>query len=274
MEKKYGLTKDIMRIDGHFVKRIVALKSFGEIKKGVKGGWVQSEDNLSQEGNCWIYPDGVVAQHAVVKDNAQVYSGIVSDSAIIKNNAVVGRTHCKFGKPSIMGTAVICENAQVHDNAIISDFAVMSGNANATDYARVEGHAIVTDDAHIFHYACMFDNAKLQDNSFLCGHAKIGGNTTLAERCFIADDSVVISNQTMTSYEHRKYRMLMDDTIEIDGHTLYRIVAVEDAPFCHYGEKGGYVESEKNLSQHGSAWIRYPAYAYGDTVIKGDTILE
>lgn len=274
MEKKYALTKDFMRIDGHFVKRIVALKNFGEIKKGVKGGWVQSEDNLSQEGDCWIYPDGVVVQNAVVKDNAKVYSGVVCNSAVIKDDAIIGRTHCKFGKPHIMGNATICENAQVHDNAIVGDFATMSGNSNATDYARVEGNAILTDDTHIFHYAYMFDNAKLKDNAFLCGHAKIGGETTLVDRCFISDDSVLIGNQTLSSYEHRKYRMLTDDTIEVDGRTLYRIVAVEDAPFCHYGEKGGYIESEKNLSQHGCAWIKYPAYAYGDTVINGDTLLK
>lgn len=274
MENKYTFTGSVMRVDGHYVKQIVALKSFGEIKKGVKGGYIQSEKNLSQEGDCWVYPGGVVAQNAVVKDNAKVYSGIVCNSSVIKDNAVVGRTHCKFGKPQIMGAATICENAQVHDNAIVGDFAIMSGNANATDYARVEGNAVMKGDTHIFHYACLFGNATMEDNAFACGHVKIGGDVSLVDRCCVTDDGVLLGNETLSTYQHKKYRLLYNDTIEVEGKTLFRIVAVEDGPFCHYGEKGGYVESEKNLSQHGSAWIRYPAYVHGDTIVAGDTLLK
>ena len=274
MEKKYEFTGSVMRIDGHYVKQIVAIRSFGEIKKGVKGGYIQSEDNLSHDGDCWVYPDGVVAEHAVVQDNAKVYSGIVFNSAVIKDNANIGRTHCKFGKPRVCGAAVVCDNASVHDNAFVSDFAVLSESATVSDYARVEGNARMSGDAHAFHYACVFGNAKLQDNTFICGHVKIGGNTTLIERCCITNDSVLLGDSVFSEHPHQKYRLLDNDTIVVDGRVLYRIVAIEDGPFCHYGEKGGYVESEKNLSQHGSAWIKYPAYAYGDTIIHHDMLLK
>ena len=35
--------------------RIRACKDFGDVKKGDYGGLVESEDNLSQYGECWIY---------------------------------------------------------------------------------------------------------------------------------------------------------------------------------------------------------------------------
>jgi hypothetical protein len=47
--------------------RVVALKDFGNVKAGDIGGWVESEHNLSQEGDCWVYGD------AYVCDDAQVY---------------------------------------------------------------------------------------------------------------------------------------------------------------------------------------------------------
>lgn len=40
--------------------RIVALKNFGDVKKGDVGGWVASDRCLSQTGKCWVYDDAVV----------------------------------------------------------------------------------------------------------------------------------------------------------------------------------------------------------------------
>ena len=37
--------------------RIYAVKSFGDVKKGNKGGLIEKEDNLSESGDCWLYGD-------------------------------------------------------------------------------------------------------------------------------------------------------------------------------------------------------------------------
>ncbi len=55
---------------------------------------------------------------------------------------------------------------------------------------------------------------------------------------------------------NRKY-ILTDETVKIDSATLYRIRRVSDGLF------GGFVESEKNLSQEGACFI------YDDTVVSG-----
>ena len=45
--------------NGKIIKQIRALRSFGNIKKNSIGGWIESESNLSHEGNCWI-TDGCI----------------------------------------------------------------------------------------------------------------------------------------------------------------------------------------------------------------------
>ena len=46
--------------------RIKALKDFNDVKSGDLGGFVDSENNLSHEGNCWIYDSAVVCDSALV----------------------------------------------------------------------------------------------------------------------------------------------------------------------------------------------------------------
>lgn len=45
-----------------------ALKDFGNVKKGDIGGFVESEDNLSQDDDCWIYDNAVVCGNARIKN--------------------------------------------------------------------------------------------------------------------------------------------------------------------------------------------------------------
>ncbi len=59
----------------------------------------------------------------------------------------------------------------------------------------------------------------------------------------------------------KKYRISNSkkNTIEFNGRTLHRIVALKDFGVVRKGEFGGYVESEKNLSQDGKCWIFWNA---------------
>ena len=53
--KKYRLTEETKVINGHTLHRIEALKDFGGVKKGELGGWIEKEDNLSHDGNAWVF---------------------------------------------------------------------------------------------------------------------------------------------------------------------------------------------------------------------------
>lgn len=86
-EPKYKFTD---KTRNHFGERrlyqIVALRSFDDVKEGDIGGWIESEDNLSHDGNCWVYRDAWAFGEARVFGNGKVYSdGIVNTDDIIDN---------------------------------------------------------------------------------------------------------------------------------------------------------------------------------------------
>ena len=70
--KKYEILKNnSIEFNGKTLYRIKALKNFGNIKKGDIGGFIEKEENLSHENNCWIYGD------AEVFGNAKVFKDIL-----------------------------------------------------------------------------------------------------------------------------------------------------------------------------------------------------
>ena len=66
-----------------------------------------------------------------------------------------------------------------------------------------------------------------------------------------------------------KYK-LTNETIKIDGITLYRIKALKDFSDVKAGDLGGWVEKEDNLSQMGDAWVYEDAEVYGSAKVHGD----
>ena len=77
---------------------------------------------------------------------------------------------------------------------------------------------------------------------------------------------------------YKKYELLLDDTIEVDGKTLYRIRStsnfVSNNLFPIYVDTlGGYVESRHNLSDDGTCWIDYDSKVYGDAIIRDNALI-
>ena len=120
MEKKYEILTDPDNTLWKILHRIRALKDFGDVRKGDLGGWIKSEENLSQEGLCWVYDDARVLDHAVVRDCA-----IVCDHAVVRNSAIVK------------------DYSRINDYARISDRATVSGAAHVYGHASVRGNAKV-----------------------------------------------------------------------------------------------------------------------------------
>ena len=70
--KKYELTEETKVIGGKTLFRIRALRSFGGIKAGDLGGFIENERNLSHGGNAWVGDNAKVCGNAKVSGNAQV----------------------------------------------------------------------------------------------------------------------------------------------------------------------------------------------------------
>ena len=70
--------------------------------------------------------------------------------------------------------------------------------------------------------------------------------------------------------QNKKYRIDYTQKIEEFGRTLYRIVALADFGSVTTGDQGGYIESEKNLSQSGNAWVYGNAKVYDNARVYGN----
>ena len=131
--------------------RIIALKDFSNVKKGDLGGLIEKEENLDQQGDCWVYGN------ARVYGNAKVYG-----NAFVCDNARV------YGNARIIGNAFVYDNAKVYGNAVVYDNAKVYGNAEVYRTAYVSGDAETTKE--VITFGIIFNyNITITDN-----HIKIG----------------------------------------------------------------------------------------------------
>ena len=167
MGKKYKLTDETINLNGVTLYRIEALKYFGEIKKGDKGGFIESENNLAHEGDAWV------------SDNAHVYG-----DACVFNNAHV------YGNAFVSGYAQVYGDAFVYGNAWLYDNTRVCGYARVADNARVYGDANVCDDSSVFGSACVYDNAHVYGDALVRGYACVCGDAEISNK----SDYIVFQN--------------------------------------------------------------------------------
>lgn len=88
--KKYELTLETLQFAGHTLHRIKALRDFGVFHAGELGGWIESEENLSQADNAWVYGDAKAYANAKVYGNAELFGDArVGENAKVFDNAKV-----------------------------------------------------------------------------------------------------------------------------------------------------------------------------------------
>ena len=103
--KKFELTTDTKMFLGRKLFRIKALISFGNVKAGDMGGYIEKEENLSQSGNAWVSGNAKVYGNAEVSGDADyaTASGFGSEYQTttffkLKNSDKIGvRCGCFYG---------------------------------------------------------------------------------------------------------------------------------------------------------------------------------
>lgn len=176
IDKKYELTNETIMFNGHKLYRIVAIKLFNDVCCGALGGFVESENNLSQQGNCWIY------------DNAKVYENAkVLDDAVVADNS------------EVYGSAIICGAAKIKCNAVVRDTATILDNVIIYGYSQVSGNA------KIFNDCVLVDKSKVQDGATLKGKCKIYNNTVVKDNAYLVGtvrtfgNTVIGGNTTLST---------------------------------------------------------------------------
>lgn len=106
MERKYKLlTEEPREYSGRTLYRIEALCDFGDVKTGDKGGWIESYDNLQQEGECWVYDESIVMDKSIIKDRA-----IVKGTAIVMMNSYISSDSGIIGNVRVVGCSITGKN--------------------------------------------------------------------------------------------------------------------------------------------------------------------
>ena len=190
MHKKYELSTEINRHIGEkTLWAIRALRDFGDVSAGDWGGFIESEENLSHEGDCWVYGSAMVYDKARVNRDAKV-----KDQAHVKDYATVS------DKAIVAGQTEVFQRAVVYDKAVIDGMSSVYGNAQVFGNVKVIGHSKIHDDAWVY------------------GDFTIDGYANITRKCTekpivltgftydvtIMDDDISIDCQTKTFDEWRK----------------------------------------------------------------------
>lgn len=136
--KKYKIVKSKSIVyNGRTLYRIRALRDFNTVTgetvfKGDLGGFIETENNLSQEGYCWIFNNAKVYDDARVSEDAKICGGAeIFDSAEVFCNAEIS------GKTQIFYGAHVCGNAKVYGYAKVCGKARVYGEAKVYNFAKI-----------------------------------------------------------------------------------------------------------------------------------------
>ena len=144
---KYKLTKNTKEVYGFTLYQIQALKDFGNVKKGNLGGWIEKEENLSQEGDCWVYGDAWVFGNSEVFSNAKVWGDAeVSGNALVSGDALVYGNAKVSGNAWVYSNAKVWGDARVYGNARVCGNAKVCGDAEEVPKGEIKSEYICEDD--------------------------------------------------------------------------------------------------------------------------------
>lgn len=119
-QKKYEIT-EITHPKYPWLHRIRARCQVNEqVGSGALGGYVQMEDNLSQDGTCWIYDQAICCEEAVVEDDGRMFDGAVArGSALISGDARMFERAVAEGNSSFF-SGELKEDARLSGNAVVN----------------------------------------------------------------------------------------------------------------------------------------------------------
>ena len=260
LNKKYGFTGEEVSFDGSKLKRIVALKEFGDVSIGTIGGWIENETNLSQTGDCWVYQDACVYQNAMLIENSKVLKNSeIKGNVIVGENSIVDKSTI-FGNVEdipikILGNTKIKSSSlkgeiETNDNAIIRSSYVL-GNNILIQGKIINGVNLIGDDIYIF--GCINGKITIDSKSYigstgsLCVPYSVKINLYNAKVISPSDILVLYSNYLSVvegvniiyknkENEFRVINPLKNDYVEISFDEYYKLIENQNKNNLKYFE--------------------------------------
>lgn len=190
---KFRLTDESKTVNGIKLYRIEALKDLGfyGVKQGDKGGFVESEANLSQNLDSWIGDNACVYNKAFVGRNSFVGgNAIVNDRAQVKENTRVIDNAQVSGQSSL-------KNSDISGDAVVSGSVtvvnagsklVASGKTQVLGKVVIDGRVDITDKAKIdgTSQGIYLSNVKVTDEAEIIATGSIESNVQFIGKCSIS----------------------------------------------------------------------------------------
>ena len=215
--EKYELVKESKTtFMGRMIYRIRALKDFSDIKAGDIGGWVCSYNNLSQEGDCWIYDKAKCLDKARILDNAKMF-----DNAIMYDNAKMYSNARMYNEAKMFDNAEMYDNSRMYDSSVMYDSTRMLDNAEMYDYAILDKDKLLYGSINksykkIFQYHCekrLLTAILTEENEILYS---IGCQIGITKKKFIDRiyNDCKIKGKGLEEYPHRQEYLDIIDVAE------------------------------------------------------------
>ncbi|APV88669.1 hypothetical protein GQZ82_000120 [Salmonella enterica] len=211
---KYRLSEELRaftyQVDGEkksvLLRQVIAVTDFNDVKAGTSGGWVDADNVLSQQGDCWIYDENAMAfagteitgnaritqpctlyNNVRIGDNVWIDRADISDGARISDNVTIQSSSVR-GECAIYGDARVLNQSEIlavqgltHEHAQILqiyDRATVN-HSRIVHQVQLYGDATITH-AFIEHRAEVFDFALIEGNKdnnvWICDCAKVYGH--------------------------------------------------------------------------------------------------
>lgn len=165
--------------------RVVALKDFSvmgfDVKEGDIGGYIQSEQNLSQDDLSWI------------TNNGKVFDSVKLTDSLIRGDARVFG-NCNIKNSQIAGRATVYENAII-EGSFIGSNCIVNGHTNLSkvfmyNSSQITGTSIVTDSE--LHDGCRISGESVVEDVILYGTCEI--KSSKVENCKYTGRIVVVND--------------------------------------------------------------------------------
>lgn len=230
--KKYEFTEETKKIGEVTLHRIRAAVDFyivntdgcdadsdrpplTKIERGTLGGWIEKEENLSQEGTAWVadeacvYGKGHVWGATVVSENATVSGGDIMDFARVYGKATVHSgcvsDHTRIYDEAEVSGGIYSDHAQVYGNATIEQED--DGELTIAGNARIYGQSKIACESggtiEIGGNAKIYDDAKVRTwvdcgTIWVYGNAKVCGNAEIIGAAEVSDAAVVTGHTVLS----------------------------------------------------------------------------